>query len=104
MLAKCANPSCTETFRYLSKGRLFRLEADPVSHSYTSYPDSIQDEYYWLCPSCADEYTLHLEEGGRVGVIPMTPRMKEYQKAYAIVARSDGMMLRSVRSARLRPK
>ena len=104
MLTKCANPSCPENFRYLGKGRLFRLEADPVSRSYNSYPESIQEEYFWICPACAECYTLHLEEGGRVSVTPLPRSAKGKPHSLAIIARLEGMLLRSVSSVRTRRK
>ena len=104
MLAKCANPSCTETFRYLGRGRLFRLEADPVSRSYTSFPDSVQEEYFWICAECSQRYTLHLEDGGHVSVIPLPKPASAHPADFAVVSRQDGMMLRSVSSVRTRLK
>jgi len=104
VLTKCANPSCAETFRYLGKGRLFRLEADPVSRSYNSYPESIPEEYFWICPACAECFTLHLEEGGRVAVIPLPSSAHGKPHRVAIISRLEGMLLRSVSSVRMRPK
>lgn len=104
MLAKCTNPSCTETFRYLGQGRLFRLEADPVSRSYTSFPDSIQEEYFWICEGCSKDYTLHLEDGGHVSLIPLSGSARGHAANFAVVSRQDGMMLRSVSSVRTRLK
>ncbi len=104
MLSKCANPSCTESFRYFGEGRLFRLEADPISRSYTLFPDSFQEEYFWLCPACAERCTLHLEEGGRVTAIPLPIPAKGKSHEFAMISRMDGMMLRSVTSVRTHPR
>lgn len=104
MLTKCANPPCKDTFRYLGKGLLFRLEADPVSRSYTSYPETVQEEYFWLCPECAEQYTLHLEEGGHVCTIPLLSPRDGKSQDYATISRMDGMLLRSVSSVRTRLK
>lgn len=104
MLSKCANPSCTESFRYLGKGRLFRLEADPVSRSYTSHPDTVQEEYFWICPKCSEHYTLHLDDDGQVSVIPLPAGVKGKATHFAIISRTDGMLLRSVASPRMRHK
>ena len=104
MLAKCSNPSCTETFRYLGQGRLFRLEADPVSRSYTSYPEWVQEEYFWVCAECSKRYTLHLDEAGHVSVLPLPSPGSGHPAEFAVVSRQDGMMLRSVSSVRMRMK
>ncbi len=104
MLSKCANPSCTEVFRYLGKGRLFRLEADPALRSYNSLPETIQEEYFWMCSSCAEQFTLHLEEGGQVTVIPLPGPASGHPADFAVVSRHDGLMLRSVSSVRTRLK
>lgn len=104
MLTKCANPSCTESFRYLGKGRLFRLEADPVSRSYTSHPDTVQEEYFWMCSKCSEHYTLHLDDDGQVSIIALPEAVKGKARQFAIISRTDGMLLRSVASPRMRHK
>jgi hypothetical protein len=48
MLGKCANPSCSASFRRLGDGRLVRLETDPRLR--LSNPKT---EYFWLCPTCS---------------------------------------------------
>ncbi len=71
-----------------------------MSRSYTSLPETVQEEYFWICPECADSWTLQLDEEGRVvttGIVreadePMMP----------VISRSDGMLLRSVSSVRSR--
>ena len=47
MLGKCANPSCSASFRRLGDGTLFPLEPDPRLR--LSNPKT---EYFWLCPTC----------------------------------------------------
>ena len=66
MLNKCANPDCRESFRYLQKGRLFRVEEEPQ-------PNSVEPkdpEYFWLCSECSKRMTLRLDE--TAGVITVT--------------------------------
>ena len=104
MLSKCANPSCAEKFRYLGKGRLFRLEADPVSRSYTSHPESMQEEYFWICPKCSERMALTLDDGGHVTVIALPHEAMANPAEFSVVARMEGMMLRSVSSVRTRHK
>jgi hypothetical protein len=105
MLNKCANSSCTEVFRYFGQGRLFRLEADPASRSYTSHPETVQEEYFWLCPECAKAWTLHLEDGGRIATVPLAgdPGTASNEEM-PVISRSDGMLLRSVSPVRSRLK
>lgn len=62
MLAKCANPSCSASFRHLAEGRLFRLETEPHLQS----PNSRETEYFWLCEVCSSGTTLRLTLDGRV--------------------------------------
>jgi hypothetical protein len=58
MLAKCANPVCSATFRYLHEGKLYGIESKPVSFGRKSWADpeytgkSHTLEYFWLCSSC----------------------------------------------------
>ena len=59
MVAKCANPTCNVPFRYLSEGRLFRLETAVGNY-----------EYFWLCAECAPKMSLKVEWGKGVVVVP----------------------------------
>jgi len=59
MLAKCANPLCSARLRYLSQGRLFRLEVEQD-----------KNEYFWLCSDCASKMVLKVEKGGGVVTVP----------------------------------
>lgn len=57
MLSKCANPGCSQLFRYLGEGRLFQVER--------TLPDNGKSarkiEHYWLCGQCSQDM--------RVGVL-----------------------------------
>jgi hypothetical protein len=61
MLAKCCNPSCPHLFRYLTDGKLFRLENHPALRQ-----SSPTKEYFWLCPRCSATMTLQISPEGRV--------------------------------------
>jgi hypothetical protein len=58
MLAKCANPACSTTFRYLHEGKLFAIEpkansakrGPPADPEYTGRVRIL--ECFWLCSSC----------------------------------------------------
>jgi hypothetical protein len=72
MLSKCANPSCTASFRYFHQGKLFRMEME------TSEPDEAvltragkgtrRAEFFWLCDRCAGHLTLEYTSNGGVVV------------------------------------
>jgi hypothetical protein len=51
VVQKCANPSCSATFRRLGEGRLFAAEAAGDGRSRRL-------EYFWLCNSCSRTMTV----------------------------------------------
>jgi len=53
MLSKCANPKCSEQFRYLRKGQMFHLYTVPGAGSAASH-----QERFWLCERCSKAMTL----------------------------------------------
>lgn len=59
MLAKCLNPICSATFRYLSDGRIFHLEI-PVPGDKSTFR---RREYFWLCDDCCARFTVVLKNG-----------------------------------------
>jgi hypothetical protein len=75
MLSKCANPSCTASFRYFHQGKLFRMEVE------TSQPDEAvltragksvrRAEFFWLCDRCRTRMTLEHSDDGGVQVKPV---------------------------------
>jgi hypothetical protein len=75
VLSKCANPSCTASFRYFHQGKLFRMEVE------TSEPDEAvltragkgvrRAEFFWLCDRCAARMTLEYSSNGSVVVMPV---------------------------------
>ncbi len=90
MLTKCANPVCSETFRYLNSGRLFRLENDDVdSASGISTP-----QYFWLCATCARRMTLRLSGCG-IKVVQTRETMLGDRDSLAFfpVDRNNGLLL-----------
>lgn len=94
MLAKCINPVCSTSFRYLEQGRLFRLESDlPLGPG-----NREKSEYFWLCASCSRTMTLRLDEHETVAVTPLT---KSAQRAadhaeFVLLDRQRGLMLTSL--------
>jgi len=75
MLAKCANPACSATFRYFPEGRLFVFEpkpdtpmrGPPADPEYTSRSSSPQ--YFWLCSSCCSAMTVQPDGDHGVTVV-----------------------------------
>ena len=62
MLSKCANPVCSNAFRYFHEGKLYLIESkDPSSTSRTL-------EYFWLCSSCSREMTIQMDDDHAVTV------------------------------------
>jgi hypothetical protein len=51
MISKCANPQCSRQLLRLEGGKFFGFAKDK----------SI--EHFWLCASCARQFTLQLVEG-----------------------------------------
>jgi hypothetical protein len=66
VLAKCANPSCAASFRYLQEGTLFRFESEPVE----GVPGAKETEYFWLCPNCAEKMILRLDASSKIRLVP----------------------------------
>jgi hypothetical protein len=93
MLAKCANPSCSASFRHLQDGRLFLLEADR-----TLRPSEVKaPEYFWLCKACSAGMTLCLAQDGRVTATGLRKALRTgSQFALVSVSRENGLLLRRV--------
>ena len=76
MVAKCANPACSATFRYLHEGELFAIESKtdslrrglPADPEYASNPHKYQ--YFWLCSSCCCAMTVQSDGDHGVTLVP----------------------------------
>lgn len=69
MLAKCANPRCETTFRYLREGKLFVFPATQKRSTGPNpgrSPKASRLDYYWLCHPCSDQMEVHSRDGGGV--------------------------------------
>jgi hypothetical protein len=104
MLAKCANPSCSASFRNLQEGRLFRLETDPESNSDANSDASRQSrvEYFWLCGPCSEFMALRLGQDGTVVTVSLPDSVRRAPEDFAIISRHKHKLLRSVTFARKR--
>jgi len=102
MLAKCANPSCPASFRYVQEGRLFRLEADPeLTPPVNSYASSqSRVEYFWLCSRCSELMALRLGQDGTVVPVSLPDCAQGNPTDFAIISRHKDRLLRSVTLAR----
>ena len=64
MVAKCANPACSATYRYLHEGKLFVFQPKPDAPLLgpPTDPDymgrSQTPQYFWLCSSCCSVMTV----------------------------------------------
>ncbi len=72
MLSKCANPACSQPFRYLRDGKLFEIEtrvgADPAVGE---RKPSRRVEFFWLCGQCSTEFTVVNDKEQGVITIPI---------------------------------
>ena len=62
MLSKCANPACSNTFRYFREGKLYLIDAKEQPGK------SRVLEYFWLCSSCCQDMTIQIDGGHAVTV------------------------------------
>ena len=68
MLAKCANPSCTNSFRYLGRGKLFLV--DPTRRNIALRGESAiklaarKREWFWLCEQCSTTMVVTTDQDG----------------------------------------
>jgi hypothetical protein len=70
MLSKCANPECSEQFRYLLQGKLFHLTPTPEVEQIIqgSFPSLY--ERFWLCERCSKEMTV-IWDGWGPKIVPL---------------------------------
>ena len=80
MLSKCANPSCSASFRYFHQGKLFRMEMEMVADDSGEAPGAgkivRRTEFFWLCDTCASEMTLEYDAKGSVLVKPVASNFR----------------------------
>jgi hypothetical protein len=58
MLSKCANPECSEIFRYLYEGKIFCLAPTPEIEIAQGITNPALYERFWLCARCSKEMTV----------------------------------------------
>ena len=71
MLSKCANPHCSNMFRYLYEGKLYLIEScQPKTRRNDSSrltSESRRLEYAWLCSSCCHYLSIRFDQ--ELGVV-----------------------------------
>jgi len=80
MLSKCANPSCSASFRYFHEGKLFRIETHAtvgMNGNAKSAKPAAHVEFFWLCERCAPQMTLTQDLRGHVTVTPVEHDYRE---------------------------
>jgi hypothetical protein len=72
MLSKCANPSCSTTFRYLHQGKLFRFEIElEQQFGKEREKKACRVEYFWLCDACSALLSLRYDHVKGVTAVPI---------------------------------
>jgi hypothetical protein len=74
MLSKCANPECSEIFRYLHAGKIFYLAPTPDIEIAMGMQHPALHERFWLCSRCAKEMKV-VWGGARAKVVPLPAKM-----------------------------
>jgi len=75
MMSKCANPACSQPFRYLRDGKLFEIETTGSDTSTAGERKPIRRvEFFWLCGQCCTELTLVHDKTQGVITIPLPAR------------------------------
>jgi hypothetical protein len=75
MLSKCANPACSNAFRYLHEGKLFLIEseASPMGEkseaAWQKTRKSRAIDYVWLCSSCCRDMTVYTDDEEKLRVV-----------------------------------
>jgi len=95
MLGKCINPQCSETFRYLGSGRLFRLE-----NYHGGAPTRFSTpEYFWLCRNCSGKLTLRLDETNGIKIMQFreTGVCESDSFLFVPLDRRNGLLLNEIR-------
>jgi hypothetical protein len=72
MLSSCANPSCSEEFRYLHQGKLFILthaRNEKIISKRLDFAGHVDHLHYaWLCDRCAPTFEVVLDSEDRVKI------------------------------------
>src|SRR5437773_11005028 len=70
VLSKCANPDCSEIFRYLHQGKIFSLAPTPEVEAVSGEMLPALQERFWLCDECSKKMTV-VWGGTQVKLVPL---------------------------------
>jgi len=70
VLSKCANPECSEQFRFLHEGKVFQLTPTPEVQEMSEGAFPGLYERFWLCDRCSKEMTL-IWAGTHAKLVPL---------------------------------
>jgi len=82
MLSKCANPECSEIFRYLHAGKIFYLAPTPDIEIAMGMQHPALHERFWLCDKCSKEMTV-VWGGNQVRVVRLPAKVVQLAPATA---------------------
>jgi len=75
MLSKCANPTCSATFRYLSEGKLYLVDSKAATVRHGARAElkyagaSCIYEYFWLCSACCRDMTIRIDHNFEISAV-----------------------------------
>ena len=87
MLAYCVNPNCYTPLHSFSEGRLFQFEivsislaaSDDTAAPFDEKPER-QTAQFWLCGQCASTFSLLLDPGRGLRLVPLGLLREEDQE------------------------
>jgi hypothetical protein len=84
MFSQCANPKCATPFEYHLGGRFFRFrQGERAPHSERNTHAVV---HFWLCPRCAETYTLDYD---RVRGLLIQPVARGHSAGEALIQVTD---------------
>ena len=81
MVNHCANPICHKPLHYLRDGKVFQFSRKARLGD-SKLPDRM--EHYWLCGTCAKEWTLTLDV--KTGIKLVQTRRRRSRASYAVAS------------------
>jgi len=75
MVSKCLNSQCSAAFKYLGRGRLFRVNFTEAGRRsamagekavVSVFSKTNPVEHFWLCEKCATTMTIQFSDAGEV--------------------------------------
>ena len=106
MLNKCANPVCSNQFRYLHQGKLFEVEVqytENLSSDGQTKPGNGKGhvERCWLCHQCVASITLRFD--ARRGAVMVASLRSSEEALTTVLSRSNGGSTARITRVLIRP-